>query len=109
MTQATRQIKVVSQFDGKPKETDFQVVDCETPKESDLKDNQLLLSLLYVSVDPYLRGRFNPSAPCVSPGIAKLFHSKAINFVKGIKTFVFCGMFAVFFNRKKKKTTKQTM
>jgi NADPH-dependent curcumin reductase CurA len=60
--------------------------------ESGLKDNEILVKLLYVSVDPYLRldlnpnsaihGGFNVGEPMLSDGIAQVLASKHSQFKK---------------------------
>ena len=99
MSATTKEIKILKKFEGKPKETDFQVTDTETPKETDLKENQLLISALYISVDPYLRFRLAPNVPCVGPVVAKVVHSKSKDFVAGFLLFFLWSHF---------KTNKQT-
>src|ERR1700674_3360066 len=49
-----RQIKLLARPIGMPKESDFQLGEAPVPS---LKDGQVLLHTLYLSVDPYMRGR----------------------------------------------------
>src|SRR3984957_6983894 len=49
-----RQIKLVAVPVGMPKESDFELVEVPVPHP---KDGQVLLRTLYLSVDPYMRGR----------------------------------------------------
>lgn len=49
---------------GKPKLTDFKFVTEENPV---IQDGQILLKTLYVSVDPYLRGRMNNEKSYIPP------------------------------------------
>ena len=49
---------------GKPKLDDFRFVAEDLPE---LKDGEILLKSMYVSVDPYLRGRMNDSKSYVPP------------------------------------------
>src|ERR1700720_1286197 len=68
---------------GMPKESDLRMV--ETPVQA-LRDGEVLLRALYLSVDPYMRGRMNAAksyAPCleigdmmVGGGVARVVESK---------------------------------
>ena len=49
-----RQILLASRPNGLPKETDFQIEETAIPRPS---DGQCLIRSLYMSVDPYMRGR----------------------------------------------------
>jgi len=49
-----RQILLASRPNGVPKETDFQISETQIPQPS---DGQCLIRSLYMSVDPYMRGR----------------------------------------------------
>ena len=49
-----RQILLASRPDGLPKETDFQISETAIPQPS---GGQCLIRILYMSVDPYMRGR----------------------------------------------------
>jgi NADPH-dependent curcumin reductase CurA len=49
---------------GKPTLSDFKIVNEEIPVA---KDNEVLLKTIYVSVDPYLRGRMNDAKSYVPP------------------------------------------
>jgi NADPH-dependent curcumin reductase CurA len=81
--------------DGKPVISDFEFV----TEKSDLKTNEgeILLETVYVSVDPYLRGRmsdaksyipsFQLNKPIQSGVIAKVVDSKNENFVVGDYVF----------------------
>src|SRR5271170_1598054 len=51
-----RQFLLASRPVGKPKESDFKMVDAPIPE---LKDGQVLVRALYLSVDPYMRGRIS--------------------------------------------------
>ena len=44
---------LVKQFDGEPKDSDFEVVEEDLPEE--LKEGEVLVEALYLSVDPYMR------------------------------------------------------
>ncbi len=53
-----RQITLAARPVGYPKETDFKLVQTTMPKP---EDGHVLLKTLYLSVDPYMRGRMNAS------------------------------------------------
>lgn len=75
---------------GKPSPEDFEIVEEEQPVA---KDGEILLKTLYVSVDPYLRGRmrdepsyiepFKVNEPLESGIIAEVIDSHNPNFSKG--------------------------
>ncbi|PZX57038.1 hypothetical protein LV84_02169 [Algoriphagus ratkowskyi] len=76
--------------DGKPTLNDFKIISEEAPIP---KDGEVLLKTVYVSVDPYLRGRMNDAKSYVPPFelnkpiqsgiIAEVMESKQANFKKG--------------------------
>jgi len=49
---------------GKPSIKDFKIISAEKPK---IKGTEILLKAVYISVDPYLRGRMNDSKSYVAP------------------------------------------
>jgi len=49
---------------GAPKVSDFRVVQTELPE---LKDGEVLLEVIYLSVDPYMRGRMSESKSYAAP------------------------------------------
>lgn len=75
---------------GKPSLADFEFVEEDQPHPS---EGELLLKSIYVSVDPYLRGRMRDEAsyiepfklnePIVSGAIAEVIESNNSNFSKG--------------------------
>ena len=75
---------------GKPALSDFKIISEEDPI---LKDHEVLLKTVYVSVDPYLRGRMNDAKSYVPPFelnkpiqsgiIAEVMDSKLADFKKG--------------------------
>jgi NADPH-dependent curcumin reductase CurA len=75
---------------GKPAVSDFEITNEEIPAA---KDGAILLKTVYVSVDPYLRGRMNDAKSYVPPFelhkpiqsgiIAEVIESKQENFKKG--------------------------
>ena len=44
---------LVKHFDGEPKDEDLQLVDFEL--SDDLKENEMLLEAVFLSVDPYMK------------------------------------------------------
>lgn len=75
---------------GKPQQSDFEFKDIEKPSP---KDGEVLLKALYVSVDPYLRGRmrdeksyiepFQLGEPVQSAIVAEVVESRNNNFKQG--------------------------
>ena len=51
-----RQITLASRPAGYPKESDFNLVEVPIPTP---EDGEVLVKTLYLSVDPYMRGRIN--------------------------------------------------
>ena len=51
-----RQIVLASRPEGLPRESDFRLLECETPP---VGEGQLLIRTDYLSVDPYMRGRIS--------------------------------------------------
>jgi NADPH-dependent curcumin reductase CurA len=78
-----RQFVLASRPVGMPKESDLRMVETPIPA---LRDGEVLLRALYLSVDPYMRGRMNAAksyAPCVEigelmtgGGVARVVESK---------------------------------
>ncbi len=56
MTEMNRQILLNRRPEGMPVEEDFKLVETELPE---LKDGEFLAKTIYLSVDPYMRGRMN--------------------------------------------------
>lgn len=75
---------------GKPDETTFRFESVEVPE---LNPGQVLLETIYISVDPYIRGRMNDSKSYVEPFklnepiasgvVAKVVESKSDSFITG--------------------------
>lgn len=94
MKNTTQVITLRQRPDGKPEQSDFEF---KEEKVSELTSNQILLQNVYISVDPYLRGRmrdaksyvepFKVDEPISSPSIAKVIESNHDKFQKG--DFVF--------------------
>jgi len=56
MPQANKQITLAARPSGMPKPSDFKLVESSVPEA---KAGEILVRMLYVSVDPYMRGRMN--------------------------------------------------
>ena len=59
-----KEIRFASRPAGLPTPENFQIVDSEMPQ---LNDGELLVRSLYISVDPYLRGRMREGRSYVPP------------------------------------------
>jgi NADPH-dependent curcumin reductase CurA len=85
-----KQITLAARPVGFPKETDFKLIETPLPE---LKDGEFLVKSLYLSLDPYMRGRMNDAksyAPAVQLGevmvggvVGKVLESKNANFQPG--------------------------
>ena len=85
-----RQITLASRPVGYPKASDFNVEEVPIPKP---EDGQVLVKTIYLSVDPYMRGRLNAAKSyaanveidevMVGGGIAQVIESKHPNFGVG--------------------------
>ena len=85
-----RKILLKSRPSGLPNETNFEITEAVV---SDLKDGELLLKALYISVDPYMRGRmsdaksyappFEVGKPIYGGIVARVIESKADGFTSG--------------------------
>lgn len=64
MAYAAQQIHLVQRPQGMPVKEDFAVVKSDLPN---LQANQVLLKTLYISVDPYMRGRMSDAKSYVPP------------------------------------------
>jgi NADPH-dependent curcumin reductase CurA len=60
----SREIRLKSRPEGTPKESDFELVEVTVPE---IGENQLLVRNLYMSVDPYMRGRMNDLKSYIPP------------------------------------------
>src|ERR1035437_8631475 len=63
-TLINREIHLVSRPQGIPTEANFTIVRTELPE---LQDQQVLVRNLFMSVDPYMRGRMNEGKSYVPP------------------------------------------
>ena len=87
---ANKQIHLKSRPDGQPRVEDFQLVTVDIPK---LEQGQLLIKNLWMSVDPYMRGRMTDRDSYVPPfkldrvlngsAVGEVVESKNANFNAG--------------------------
>jgi hypothetical protein len=90
MATLNRQITLAARPAGFPKDSDFKLVESPVPNP---KDSEFLVRVIYMSVDPYMRGRMNDAksyAPPVQLGevmggsaVGRVVTSKNPNFVEG--------------------------
>ena len=64
MHEINRQITLVTRPIGWPKETDFALIESQVPVPG---PGQVLIRTLFLSVDPYMRGRMNDRASYADP------------------------------------------
>ena len=64
MNQKTTQIRLVARPVGEPRDSDFEVTTTELPA---LQDGQVLLRTIYLSLDPYMRGRMSDAKSYAEP------------------------------------------
>jgi len=79
---------------GEPDEKTFKLEDAPAPE---VKDGQLLVKALWITVDPYLRGALpsiGAGKPMVSGQVAEVVESKSADYKKGDKV-VFYGVWAL--------------
>jgi NADPH-dependent curcumin reductase CurA len=62
---SNRQILLASRPSGQPSRDNFQIVETEVPKPG---NGQILLRTIYLSLDPYMRGRMDPG-PSYAPRV----------------------------------------
>src|ERR1700760_1124406 len=83
----TRQIVLAARPNGLPKESDFKLVDAPVPE---LKDGEVLVRSMYLSIDPVMRTRMSEELKSYAPpvelgglmgggGIARVIDSKCPN------------------------------
>ena len=66
MTQVNHQIQLAAHPNGFPKDTDFRMVEGPVPRPD---AGQMLCQTVYLSLDPYMRGRMN-AGPSYAKGVA---------------------------------------
>jgi len=72
---------LVKEFDGEPKESDIQLQDFELPE---IKDGQVLLQAIYLTVDPYMRAHKQAAGgPVIGQSLAEVLESKNGEFAVG--------------------------
>jgi len=64
MATTNRQIHLASRPEGEPTAANFRVVDAPLPE---LRENQVLVRIHYLSLDPYMRGRMNDAKSYAVP------------------------------------------
>ena len=64
MTTVNREVRLAARPVGLPKATDFQLVETEVPEP---QDGEILVRTIFMSVDPYMRGRMNDVKSYVPP------------------------------------------
>jgi len=67
MSIVTNQVTLVSYPQGAPVSTDFKIIETPVP---DIKDGEVLLKTLAFTLDPYMRGRMNPTRDSYVPAFA---------------------------------------
>ena len=93
-----RQFVFASRPTGMPDESTFKMTESPIPE---LKDGEILLRALYLSVDPYMRGRLSKAKSYAKPveigevmvgaGVACVVESKNPNFLAGDVAVVYMG------------------
>src|SRR5438874_10990121 len=64
MADVNRQITLAARPVGFPKQSDFKMVEAPIPQPD---DDEVLLKVLYLSVDPYMRGRMSEAKSYAEP------------------------------------------
>jgi len=93
---SNKQVVIASRVEkgSPPKESHFAVQELKVPTESDLKEGEILLRTLYLSVDPYMRSRlsetsasyttpFELNEPGSGSGVGKVIATKNSNYQVG--------------------------
>ena len=90
MATHNRQITLAARPTGFPKDSDFKLVESPIPTP---KDGEFLVRVIYMSVDPYMRGRMNDAASYAAPvqlgevmgggAVGKVISSNNPNFPEG--------------------------
>ena len=85
-----RQIILVKRPSGKPQPDDFSLVDASVPVP---EEGQVLCKTIYLSLDPYMRGRMNDSKSYADPvkinevmtggTVGQVLKSRSTNFQQG--------------------------
>lgn len=98
MSNINRQFVLASRPVGLPKQSDFRMIETPVPG---LKDGEVLVRALYLSVDPYMRGRISGMKSYAAPveigqvmvggGIARVVESKNPGFAAGDVVDIYMG------------------
>jgi NADPH:quinone reductase len=98
MSSVNRQFVLASRPAGLPEESNFKLIETPIPE---LKDGEFLARALYLSVDPYMRGRISQAKSyaagveiggvMVAGGVARVVESKNPNFAVGDVVDVYMG------------------
>jgi NADPH-dependent curcumin reductase CurA len=64
MSQSAKRIVLASRPDGEPKASDFRIEDCAIPTPG---EGQVLLRTIWLSLDPYMRGRMSDGPSYAAP------------------------------------------
>src|SRR5579863_8350615 len=93
-----RQFVLASRPVGLPKESDFRMIETPVPE---LREGEVLLHALYLSVDPYMRGRISGMKSYAAPteigglmvggGVARVVESRNPAFSVGDAVDVYMG------------------
>lgn len=85
-----KEIHLANRPTGMPSEEDFKFIDSPIPTPG---ENEVLVKTLFLSVDPYMRGRMNDTESYIPPfelnkviaggGVAEVIESKSANFIQG--------------------------
>lgn len=79
MALKNRQIRLAARPQGIPKESDFDLVEVDVPE---LNEDEFLLQINYLSVDPYMRGLIGPARTYMDPvGLGELMVGGAVGTV----------------------------
>jgi len=98
MSSLNRQFVLASRPAGFPEESNFKLIETPIPE---LKDGEFLARAMYLSVDPYMRGRISQARSyaagveigglMVAGGVARVVESKNANFAVGDAVDVYMG------------------
>ena len=76
MPRTNRKITLAARPVGRPQESDFALVEEPVPE---LGDGQFLIQTIYLSVDPYMRGRMNDRKSYADPvGLGDVMVGQAV-------------------------------
>ncbi len=98
MSSVNRQFVLASRPSGLPEESNFKLIETPIPE---LKDGEFLVRAMYISVDPYMRGRISQAKSyaasieigglMVAGGVARVIESKNPNFKPGDIVDIYMG------------------